>query len=258
MELFGIFIIIIFVVYILIKSNPALKNKSKQKVNTKSSLNSQTDFNENDMKAMGLTKKDMKEADIDYKAKHTIYEKNPEAKGIPELVKLGRNLHKGKTLYELSKLYFSTLPSFVEDNILESNNIINNFDNCFTLIEPFILCEKKTWNSFDIKKIPLIENALLYYSISGNNGKLNEAYILIKYFPELDMYLTEANNSIKFCTILPLLLKYIKENNGVKISDLKEIYSDDYELIKSKMYYLGKYGILRVTKKGNSNFYEVV
>jgi len=249
MESIVILSIVILIGYYLFnqKSNPKEKQRIK-KVSVKPIFNQDTD----------LTDKELRDVDLDYKAKHSFCDKNPDAQNIPEIVKFGRKLHKGKTLYELSQKYYSTLPSFSEDKPQTNNELVKIIDNSLSLIEPFILCEKKTWNSFDIKKIPLIENALLYYTVYGNNDKVKETYKLVKHFPELSMYLPEAINSVKLCSILPSVLKHIKEKNGVKTTDLKNVFLEDYELIKSKMYYLGKLGILKVTKIGNSNFYQVI
>lgn len=238
MAIIVILFIVLLIVYLI------LPNKSNWG-NTKKKVSNESLY-------QGLSEEDLKDVNVDYKAKRTIYNNNPDAKSIPLLVKLGRKIHKGKSLYNLSQEYFSKLPSSTEDKY----NGLNINDYNLSLIEPLIQCEKMTWNSFNIKKIPVIEDALIYYTFKGMNEKVNEIYELVNYFPELSMYCEEANDYLKLSNLLPTLLEYIKEKNGVKTIELKDVFEEDYELIKSKMYYLGKFGILNVSKIGNSNFYK--
>lgn len=239
MEIIAISLIVL-VVYSL------FTNKSKVK-QTKKNVSNETTYE-------GLSDKDLRDVDVDYKAKRTIYNKNPDAKNIPKLVKLGREIHKGKSFYNLSQEYFSKLPNSTENKY----NGINLNDYNLSLIEALILYEKMTWNTFAIKKIPLIEDALMNYTFKGMTEKVKEIYELVIYFPELSMYYEEASDYLKLSNLLPTLLEYIKEKNGVKTIELKDVFEEDYELIKSKMYYLGKFGILNVSKIGNSNFYEAL
>lgn len=238
MAIIVILLIVLFVVYLLL-SDKSNWGYTKKKVSNESPY-------------LGLSDEDLKDVDVDYKAKRTFYNNNPEAKNIPVLVKLGREIHKGKSLYNLSQEYFSMLPNSTEDKF----NGLNINDYNLSLLEPLILREKITWNSFDIKKIPIIEDALIYYTFKGMNEKVKEIYELVNYFPELSMYCEEASDYLKLSNLLPIILEYIKKKNGVKTIELKDVFEEDYELIKSKMYYLGKFGILNVSKIGNSNFYK--
>lgn len=81
---------------------------------------------------------------------------------------------------------------------------------------------------------------------------------LVEYIPELNFYLDDAQQSIKFCSLLPSLLNFIKQKGGITVKDLKELFPDDVELIKGRLYCLAKYGILKKRKEGRYNFYEIV
>lgn len=232
-------------------------NKKKQVIKKQTNQTKNQSNETNQVTNNWLSQKEIDKLDPDYKLNQKIYDKNPDQLNIPNIVKLGRAKNKGKKLSELHNKYFSGLPSFMEKKPEDINEMIDLIDDSLQLIEPFIIYENKKWGSFDIKSIPLIENALLYYSVLGYNEKVKDVYKLIVFFPELEFYKADAENAVKFCSIFPDLLQFIKDKQGITTKDLKPDFENDFELIKDNLYYLAKFGVLKKSKIKNYNFYEI-
>lgn len=234
------------------------KGNKKKQVNWKPTKQTKNQSNETNQVANSwISQKEIDELDPYYKLNQKIYDKNPDQLNIPNIVKLGRTKNKGKRLSELHNEYFSGLPLFIEKKTKLISEMIDLIDDSLQLIEPFIIYEKKKWGSFDIKSIPLIENALLYYSALGYNEKVKDVYKLIVFFPELEFYKVDAENAVKFCSIVPDLMNFINEKQGITVKDLKPDFEKDFELIKNNLYYLAKFGVLKKSKIKNYNFYEI-
>lgn len=240
-------IIIGFIIYFLVNQNST--GLSKQKVHSRSS--------EQRNKSDTITQKELKELDPFYKLNQTVYDKNPDQPNIPNIVRICRIENKGRNLQKLHDEYFSILPSLMENKPDDIKEFFEKIDKSLLLLEPLIIYEKKQWRLFDIKSLPAIENGLLYSSILGNCEKANDISNMIKFFPELGFYKQDANDSIRFCALLPELIDFITRNGGVKVIDLKDYFDKDYDLVKNRIYYLAKLGVLKTTKVGKSNFYQV-
>lgn len=117
--------------------------------------------------------------------------------------------------------------------------------------------ELKAWGKFHIKSIPTIEIGLLCFSLLMDCKKCQDLKETIEFFPDLKFYLQEAEESVIFCKMIPTLLTFIKDKGGVKANDLKDEFPENFELIKSRMYYLAKFGIVNKTKTGRYNYYEI-
>ncbi len=239
MELIAIIIVLVIVIYFFASSNEDKTRKIKA---------------EKEVTADLLSKYDP----IHAKLQKLIYNKNPNVEKLPELIRQGRQIYHGKKLSDLHSEYYSLLQILMDKK--QVNNPVYNecIEKSLLLIEPFILFEIKQYKSFDIRSIPAIEDGLVYYSVFGKTDEVRNIFEMVTFFPELESFQEEALMALRYCEILPDILKAIRERKGVKVSDFKGQFGSDYELIKKRMYYLSKFGIVRTTKKGNANFYEVV
>lgn len=195
--------------------------------------------------------------DLYYKIDRAIYNENEEEINIPAIIKAARTRHNGKTLLSLHSNYFSILPALQNNDPDHIEEFLEKIYDSLMVIEPLIIYEKGKWGSFNIKCLPAIEKGILYYSLIGNVEKLTEIQRIIEYFPELYFYKDETQESLIFCSILPELIEFIKEKKGITVNDLKGKFVEHYDLIKGRMYYLSKIGILKKTKIKNLNFYEI-
>lgn len=191
------------------------------------------------------------------KLNESIYNENPDEQDIPFIIKKGRSNNKGKQLQKLHDKYFST-PFLQVNNSQSYDTLIENIDESLLLIEPFIKYEIAHWGFFDIKSVPVIEFSLRYLPVFEYCEKLNEVYELILYFQELKyLYEDDAKDALKLCKIIPKLLNFIEVNDGVTTKEIKPNFIENYDIIKTSLYYLVKIGKIKSIKKGNYNKYEI-
>lgn len=204
-----------------------------------------------------FTKEELMDIDPFYEANQVIYDL-PSEEQLPRIINEARNKYRGQKLCNLHSKNFQSIPSNDELNISNRNVLIKNIDEGLLLIEPLVIYEKECWKSFAIKSIPIIENGIKVFQGLSDPQRIIDLSELIEFIPELDFYKDQVLEAKKFCSLVPGLIKFIEEKEGITVKDLKDLFTDDeVETIKSNIYYLFKYGVLKKRKEGRYNFYEL-
>ena len=126
------------------------------------------------------------------------------------------------------------------------------------LIEPLIIHSYKHSNRFDIKTIPTIEKGLIYFSVNGILGQIENISDLVDFFRELHFYKPEVEQAFKRVEIASEIYSYIRENGNCEHSKLKKVLNfDDGRFISNTVYYMTKIGKIENYKVGKTNFIKI-
>ena len=178
----------------------------------------------------------------------------PKNNDVPEIITRYRESYKGIPLNKLNDLYFQILEEIrIADRNKDINSLLMHCQASLGLVEYLIKYTKKEYGRWDIKGIPAIDKALIYFAINGNTGQLKNIQEIVDYFKELHSYKKDVDDAFKRRDLAAKIYQYIKANPHSPQADLKKnINFDDSRFISTTINYMEKAGKLIKTKKGNS------
>jgi len=171
----------------------------------------------------------------------------------PQIIIKFRQFYQDKTFSELQEMYFDFLQKILNSEKKgDLKNIIFFCQGSMGLIEPLIIYEKKKFGMFELKKIPSIEYGLIYNSILGNKGQLENIKDIVYYFPELHFLKPEVEKSFIRKDLSSQIYHYVKSNPNCIQSELKnKLNYNDGKLISNTIFYMEKVGKITKTKIGD-------
>jgi len=169
--------------------------------------------------------------------------------GVPEIVTRYRENYKGQSLRKLNDLYFDIMEQLTAaEKKGDINNLLMHCQGSLGLLESLIKYNKMEYGSFDIKTIPALDKALIYFAINGNKGQLKNIQDIVNYFKELHPYKEQVDIAFIRRDLAANIYQYVKANPNCPQTDLKNnIDCDDGRYISTTVHYMEKSG--KLTKK---------
>ncbi|MDG1714821.1 hypothetical protein [Lacinutrix sp.] len=179
--------------------------------------------------------------------------------GVPEIVTKYRVTYKGQSLRKLNDLYFDIMGQLTAaEKKGDVNNLLMHCQGSLGLLESLIKYNKKEYGSFDIKTIPALDKALIYFAINGNTGQLKNIQDIVDYFKELHPYKEEVDVAFARRDLAARIYQYVKANPNCLQTDLKKnIDCDDGRFISTTVQYMEKAGKLTKKKEGTKIFLTI-
>jgi len=179
--------------------------------------------------------------------------------GVPEIVTRYRENYKGQSLRKLNDLYFDIMEQLTAaEKKGDINNLLMHCQGSLGLLESLIKYTKMEYGSFDIKTIPALDKALIYFAINGNTGQLKNIQDIVNYFIELHPYKEQVDIAFTRRDLAANIYQYVKANPNCPQTDLKNnINCDDGRFISTTVHYMEKAGKLTKKKEKNRIFLTV-
>ncbi len=179
--------------------------------------------------------------------------------GVPEIVTRYRETYKGQSLKKLNDLYFDIMGQLTAaEKKGDINNLLMYCKGSLGLLESLIKYTKKEYGSFDIKTIPALDKALIYFAINGNTGQLKNIQEIVNYFKELYPYKEQVDIAFTRRDLATNIYQYVKANPNCPQTDLKNnINCDDERFISTTVHYMEKVGKL-IKRKEKSRIFLTI
>lgn len=173
---------------------------------------------------------------------------------VPQVVQGYRKHNAKKKLSVLVQSYFDMHEKMREAKSRKDYaSLIQYCQLGLSMIEPFIVEQKHSYGSFDIKGIPAIEEVLPHYAVIGARGQIENVRDIVWFFPELSPWKKEVENAERMRKIASDVYKFVKNNPDAVQKDLKQNISEsDGRFISNVVYYMALHNIVLRVKKGNS------
>jgi hypothetical protein len=173
---------------------------------------------------------------------------------MSELIVRFRQINRGKPVNELVDNYYFLLDKIQQyKKNKDFNKMLENCQMSLPLIEPLIVETKRQYKTFDISSIPAIEIGSTFWAIYGDEVQLNNIKEIVYYFPELEPWKEEIDNSYYIKDLASKIYNYVKENPGVEQKSLKKMLNvDDGRIIANVCYYMELTNKLKRRKVGNT------
>mgnify|MGYP001351552161 CR=1 FL=1 len=183
----------------------------------------------------------------------------PSDDGTPDIIRELRNAYKGQSLTKLNDLYFNLCEKIVEAEARHDyTKMLMHCQLSFGLIEPLIICTKKEIGKFDLKSIPAIDKALIYFAINGNSGQLKNIEDIVEYFVELHFYKEKVIEAFHMLETAAKIYKLVKTNPNTIQSDLKkQLNVEDGKFVARTVHYMENLNKIKKSKVG-SKIYLIV
>lgn len=183
----------------------------------------------------------------------------PKTNGVPEIVARYRETYKGQSLRKLNDLYFDLMDKLkAAEKKGDISNLLMHSQGSLGLLESIIKYNKKEYGSFDIKTIPALDKALIYFAINGNIGQLKNIQDMVNYFKELHPYKDKVDIAFTRRDLAAKIYQYVKANPNCPQTDLKKnLDCDDGRLISTTAQYMDKAGKLTRKKEGSKTLLSV-
>ena len=117
-----------------------------------------------------------------------------------------------------------------------------------SLLGALIKDTKKYSGTFDIERIPSLEEGFMISVIRDLKGQMLNFKEVVSYYPELKPWKEKFQNIEKLSEVV----SYIRKNTGVFQKDLKKVFNLDPYLLATCAGYLEACGVIRREKSGNS------